>query len=221
MTVSEPACLVPTSTQDDSTVPDGFITLTFTSADGLVEVNFVDPDGNATLVNFEASTDEPDFTSSDGISWSFAGAVDSEPMEVVFILTAVPPPGLAPGEQFTASYFAQVKNACGSVLEVDPVLTLSTQAPRALAILGNYPNPFGDATTIRFDLPEAGDVQVQVFDLMGREVATLVDAPLSAGTHEVTWNGALSNGQAIASGLYLVRLQAGGQTTTQRMTRVR
>jgi len=220
VTVSEPDCLAPKSTQDASTVADGFITLTFTSADGLVEVNFVDPSDNARLVNFEAST-EADFTSDDGISWSFAGTEGSEPEEVVFILTAVPPPGLEPGDPFTASYFVQVKNVCGSVLEVDPVLTLSTQAPRALAILGNYPNPFGDATTIRFDLPEAGDVQVQVFDLMGREVATLVDAPLSAGTHEVTWNGALSNGQAIASGLYLVRLQAGGQTTTQRMTRVR
>jgi len=201
-------------------VQDGFVTLTFTSADGLVEVNFTDPADNDRLVNFVASTDA-DFTFVDGIRWSFAGTAGNEPTEVDFILTAVPPPGLAPGEQFTASYFAQAKNGCGSVLEVDPVLTLSTQAPRALAILGNYPNPFADATTIRFDLPAAGAVQVQIFDLMGREVATLVDAPLSAGTHEVTWNGALSNGQAIASGLYLVRLQAGGQTTTQRMTRVR
>ncbi|NBC02004.1 MAG: DUF11 domain-containing protein [Bacteroidetes bacterium] len=221
VTISAPACAVPAFAQDASTVPDGFVTLTFTSAEGLVEVNFVDPGGNAALVNFEAST-EADFTpTEDGISWSFAGTAGSEPTAVDFILTAVPPDGLEPGEQFTASYFAQAKNVCGSVLEVDPVLTLSTQAPRALAILGNYPNPFGEATTIRFDLPEAGPVQVQVFDLMGREVATLVDAPLSAGTHEVTWNGALSNGHAIASGLYLVRLQAGGHTATQRMTRVR
>ena len=220
VTVSAPECPVPEFTQDASTVPQGFVTLTFTSAEGLVEVNFTDSEDNDALVNFEAST-EANFTSSDGIRWSFDGADDDAPTAVDFVLTAVPPDGLEPGEQFTASYFAQATNTCGSTLDVDPVFTLSTQAPRALAILGNYPNPFADATTIRFDLPEAGVVQVQIFDLMGREVATLVDAPLGAGTHEVTWNGALSNGQAIASGLYLVRLQAGGQSTTQRMTRVR
>jgi parallel beta-helix repeat protein len=69
------------------------------------------------------------------------------------------------------------------------------------ALLGNYPNPFNPSTTIRFGLPTAGNVSLIVYDVLGREVTTLVRGTLDAGYHTATWN-ALS----VASGVYFARL---------------
>jgi hypothetical protein len=79
-----------------------------------------------------------------------------------------------------------------------------------------YPNPFNPTTTLRFTLPAAADVRLEVFDLLGRRVATLVDGPLDAGTHAVPFDAA-----HLPSGTYLYRMQAGGAVLTQRMTLVK
>ncbi len=89
-------------------------------------------------------------------------------------------------------------------------------APQRLALHPNYPNPFRGQTTIRYALPKAGPVQLTVFDLMGRRVATLVDDEQSAGRKEVIFQL-----QRLASGVYFARLQAGSRTITQKMTVVR
>jgi hypothetical protein len=70
---------------------------------------------------------------------------------------------------------------------------------------GNYPNPFREATTIRFTLPAPEHVTLEVFDLLGRRVATLVDAPMTPGRHEVTLEGT-----GLADGLYVYSLSSGG-----------
>ena len=90
-------------------------------------------------------------------------------------------------------------------------------APAGAVTLGaNEPNPFRASTAIRFALPAASHVRLEVFDALGRRVATLVDGPLEAGPHTRTWDG-----DAAGSGLYVVRLVADGQTFTRTMTRVR
>ncbi|NBC00312.1 MAG: T9SS type A sorting domain-containing protein [Bacteroidetes bacterium] len=189
---------------------------------GITDVNFVDPDTNETaLVNLIASTDTPDFTSGDGVRFSFDGEDVDAPLEVVFTLTVDEPEGLAPGDTFTASYFAKVINACEVTLDVDPVQTLNASPSPVVQLQGNYPNPFTDATTLRFALPEATDVRLVVFDLLGREVAVLVEEMLPAGTYEVPWDGTLHGGHAAASGVYIVRLEAGAVHTTQRILRTR
>ena len=214
-------CPAPEFVQDTSTADEeGFITVTFDSAEGIVEVNFVNPEDEDALTNFEASTEE-DFSSDDGIRWSFNGEDTDAPASVDFILTAIPPDDVEPGDPFTASYFAQAENSCGSVIDVDPVLTLSTDPAEAFALMGNYPNPFAESTTIEFSLPEPADVQLHVFDLMGRVVATLIDDHVRAGTHEVRWDGSINGGPQAASGIYIIRLQAGDQQMTRRITRVR
>ncbi len=76
--------------------------------------------------------------------------------------------------------------------------------PADYALEANYPNPFNPQTTIRFTLPEAVHVQIRVFDLLGREVARLVDADREAGRHEVAFDA-----RDLASGMYLYRMQAG------------
>ena len=218
-------CPEPSFAEDSSAISsEGIAILTITGSDGagITDVNFVDPDTDETaLVNLIASTDTPDFTASDGIRFSFGGSDDEAPLEVVFTLTVDEPEGLEPGETFTASYFAKVINACDQTIDVDPVQTLTTAPATAVQLQGNYPNPFTDATTLRFALPEATDVRLVVFDLLGREVARLVEERLPAGTHEVRWDGTLRSGHAAASGVYIVRLEAGAVHTTRRILRTR
>jgi hypothetical protein len=81
----------------------------------------------------------------------------------------------------------------------------------------NFPNPFASPTTIAFALAEAGAVTVTVYDLLGRRVATLLDAPLPAGPHAVTWDGTDAQRRAAPGGLYLYRLSLGGHTVTRVM----
>ncbi len=76
--------------------------------------------------------------------------------------------------------------------------------PEAFALWGNYPNPFGQSTTIRYALPERSRVVLTVYDLLGRKVATLVDAERPAGVHTARWSAA-----GLPSGTYLYRLEAG------------
>ncbi len=80
-----------------------------------------------------------------------------------------------------------------------------------LVLRDNRPNPFNPQTQISFDLPSAGPASLRVYDLSGRLVATLVDAPLTAGSHSATWDGTDLNGQAVASGVYLYELRAGAR----------
>jgi len=75
-------------------------------------------------------------------------------------------------------------------------------------LLGSCPNPFNPKTTIRFALAEAGVVELAVYTLGGRRLATLLEAaPLPAGEHAVTWNGQDDGGRSLASGVYLCRLR--------------
>jgi hypothetical protein len=84
--------------------------------------------------------------------------------------------------------------------------------PNALA-LGNYPNPFNAQTNITYELPNAGSVDLQVYDIAGRHVATLVDGVQETGAKTVTWDAA-----AVPSGIYFYRLTFDGQTHSQKMT---
>jgi hypothetical protein len=75
--------------------------------------------------------------------------------------------------------------------------------PGPYALDQNFPNPFNPSTVIMYHLPAAGRVTLKVFDLLGREIATLVDGPVQAGSHSVTWNAG-----SCGSGVYFARLSA-------------
>jgi flagellar hook assembly protein FlgD len=83
------------------------------------------------------------------------------------------------------------------------------QKPDAFLLHQNYPNPFNPGTQITFALPRAGVVTLQVYDLQGREVKTLVNQRRAAGTHTVRWDGTDEAGNPVASGVYLYRLHVG------------
>lgn len=88
--------------------------------------------------------------------------------------------------------------------------------PLSFALHQNYPNPFNPSTMITFDLPASAIVRLGVFNVLGQEVATLVQERMDAGTHRVAFNGGVT-----PSGMYLVRLQADGLTQSRTMLLVK
>ncbi len=88
---------------------------------------------------------------------------------------------------------------------------------RRVALQQNVPNPFNPRTEIVFAVPKATRVSLRVFDLRGRVVRTLVDGPVEAGQHVVSWNGTDTQGHGVASGTYFYELLADGQRQVRKM----
>ncbi len=83
-------------------------------------------------------------------------------------------------------------------------------------LLQNYPNPFNPTTVVSFELPASSATTLKIYDVIGQQVATLVDGSLSAGTHTVSWDGA-----GHASGIYLAVLRANGEVMYHKMLYLR
>jgi hypothetical protein len=86
------------------------------------------------------------------------------------------------------------------------------EVPGRYTLYQSYPNPFNPAALIKFDIPRTSAVKLIVFDLLGREVATLVNDELKAGKYKIDWNAS-----SFASGVYLYKLTAGDFTETKKM----
>ena len=97
----------------------------------------------------------------------------------------------------------------------------SSPLPERLRLATNFPNPFNSSTQIHFTLPNVGTVQLQIYNLAGQLVATLLDAALPAGPHQIAWNGRDDQGRAVASGIYIYRLQQQGQVLLRKMVLLR
>ena len=89
--------------------------------------------------------------------------------------------------------------------------------PRSFHLAQNYPNPFNHATHIGFTLQQPSAVSLQVFNTHGQLVATLVEGMRPAGTYQAAWDGRDAHGQAVSSGVYIVRLDAEGRQATRKM----
>jgi hypothetical protein len=89
--------------------------------------------------------------------------------------------------------------------------------PTEFTLKQNYPNPFNPTATIAYNLPEAAKVQLDIYNVKGQLVKTLVNAEMSAGMHSVVWNGRDSNNAAVASGVYFYRVSSPKATQTKRM----
>ena len=96
-----------------------------------------------------------------------------------------------------------------------------TDLPNTILLEQNYPNPFNPSTSIRFATPTSGSVTLRVFDVMGREVAVLVDGVLPAGAHEVAWDGTSDGGEAVSSGIYVYRIESESGVQARAMTLLR
>ncbi len=96
---------------------------------------------------------------------------------------------------------------------------ISGEVPSGFVLDQNYPNPFNPTTSITYALPEASTVSLVVYNVLGREVARLVNAQSqAAGTYQVSWDGLDATGSRVASGMYFYQLQAGGTLVSKTMT---
>ena len=120
--------------------------------------------------------------------------------DLTFIVPGDAPNGLFYNCQFHAGMTATITIE-GTVATIDRL-----PRPAGFRLYGNYPNPFNPSSTIRYDLPEATRVTLAIYDVMGREVARLVDGSMEPGAHSVEWNGQDQAGRGLPSGVYIVNL---------------
>ena len=86
--------------------------------------------------------------------------------------------------------------------------------PERFSLEANYPNPFNPSTTIGYGVPENAAVRIAIYNLLGQEVATLVDAPHIAGRYSVVWDGRDQSGSSVSSGVYIYRMSATAESGT-------
>ena len=89
--------------------------------------------------------------------------------------------------------------------------------PGSYSLLQNYPNPFNSTTTLRYDLAGHSNVNIIIYDMLGREVKTLINQTQDAGFKSIQWDGTNDYGKQVSAGVYLYRIQAGEYMQTKKM----
>ncbi len=111
--------------------------------------------------------------------------------------------------------------AAGPIYWIDEsevsIVEPSEMVPEQFVLYPNYPNPFNPTTTLRYDLPEDSHVSIMIFDLMGREIRTLINKQQSAGIKSIMWDGTNDLGQPLSAGMYLYRISAGDFHSVKKM----
>jgi hypothetical protein len=125
--------------------------------------------------------------------------------------------GLQGGNATTGLDITNVQVELAPPVSSDTTLTAvasnpSSNLPKTFALLQNYPNPFNPSTVIQYQLPKAANVTVKVYNVLGQEVATLVNAKESAGVYRLSFNM-----DSYASGVYFVRMVAGSYVHMDKM----
>lgn len=169
------------------------------------------------------------FSTDGGMTWTYGGVLQGEPTSEMY-------PNVAQRLEYDAGanvyrahivYLNDVTNGCSlfdgtpgddayivyKTFEI-PIVGVEDDevAPVTFALEQNYPNPFNPATTIKFSLPERADVSLKVYDMLGREVAELINGVTEAGQHEVDFNAT-----DLASGMYVYTIKAGEFTSSKKM----
>ncbi len=137
------------------------------------------------------------------------GPASGELVELEFELTGV---NFDAASDISISEFAIV-NPSADFMSVE----IKGNLPEKFVLEQNYPNPFNAGTNIRFNLPRSGQINLQVYDLLGRNVVTLHDGFMQAGSHTVFWDGRSAAGNDLATGVYFYRLRADDFDKTKKM----
>ena len=103
-------------------------------------------------------------------------------------------------------------NASAAVLSINGELL-----PEVFSLHQNYPNPFNPVTKLRYDLPENGHVNITIYDMLGREVKTLINQTQNAGYRSIIWDATNDYGKPVSAGIYLYQIQAGEYMRTKKM----
>jgi hypothetical protein len=113
-------------------------------------------------------------------------------------------------------YGTILRTTMGGVTWIEEDPPVDAELPNRFALQQNYPNPFNPSTTIQFALPQSEHVTLTVHDVLGREVAVLIDGKCAAGTYNALWD---AHGQA--SGVYFYRLSGGSYVQAKKMLLLR
>ena len=152
-----------------------------------------------------------------------SGAIEPEPRLEGWVRLASGQ--LAAGVQVRLFNLADPRRSVGTTANEEGYFALAAPRladarPQGFALLQNYPNPFNPSTIIPYQLPEPTHVRLEVFNVLGQHVATLVDGEQPAGWHTTTWHGTDAAGRAVSAGLYLYRIRGIGLSETRRMVLV-
>lgn len=131
-------------------------------------------------------------------------------------------PGLHWNNIYGNNYFGPEANLCltGWYLPVKDSLS-GFNLPNKASLLQNYPNPFNSATVIEYQLPDLMYIRLEIYNLLGQRIRTLVNGWQGVGTHEVMWDGRDQEGQKLSSGVYFCTLRNEGLTLTKQILLVR
>ena len=150
------------------------------------------------------------YESSDGKNWEFVGSETIEMNDPIYIGIPVT------SHNDNVICEAQLDNIKlnGHPLGIDD----KQEIPQQYDLHAAYPNPFNPQTSIQFDIPVDGEVTLEIYDIQGRLVRSLVNKKITAGSHLITWDGFTNAGIPAASGLYLYRMQAGEYSAIKKVT---
>jgi len=98
--------------------------------------------------------------------------------------------------------------------------SLKVGIPKQFDLSQNYPNPFNPETVIEYQLPKEASVRLQVYNLLGQHIRTLVDEQKEAGYHQVKWDGKDASGKQVTSGMYIYAIEAGDFRMTKKMVKM-
>ncbi|HMA77375.1 MAG TPA: T9SS type A sorting domain-containing protein [Candidatus Krumholzibacteriaceae bacterium] len=126
-------------------------------------------------------------------------------------------PGAIPGRSYRY-YISAVKEKSEVVRSPTFELTLP---PKPITLYQNFPNPFNPSTTIRFFIPDKRRVTLDIFDVRGRKINTLIDEIKTADRYRAEWDGRNSRGKPVSSGVYYYRLSAGKKVITKKLVLMR
>jgi hypothetical protein len=115
------------------------------------------------------------------------------------------------------SWIVMIEGTGTTAIEFNP----GDQILKSYSLQQNYPNPFNPSTQITYQLPATKQISLVVYDLLGKEVKTLVNGVVTAGSHTVTWDGTNNTGDPVSSGVYIYTLKTGSKQLHKRMTLVR
>jgi len=150
----------------------------------------------------------PAVTAFDWVGYSIDIPVPDDPEAVAMSVR------LHPYSRFTGKiYFDDLEVRAVSVTDVEN----DGFIPVAFNVFQNYPNPFNPSTTISYAIPQQSNVMVKIYDMLGREVKTLVSEEQMPGVYDVLWNGDNNYGINVATGIYLYRVVAGNNVQVKKM----
>jgi len=117
----------------------------------------------------------------------------------------------------TAAYSGDWESEPSNSVDIEHTGTGGIQNPFTNSLIGNYPNPFNPQSTISYSIAEPAVVTIEIFNLKGQKVKTLINEELQAGSHTVVWSGKDTKGKDVSSGVYLYKMRTKDYTSTRKM----